>query len=68
MLLFMLVIAVTNSKKKKKPSSPGVLTGLVLPWIEFFFIQKQKMKQINNYTTLQHGFKINLKTGELKKK
>ena len=30
---------VTNSKKKRL-SSPGVLTERELPWFEFFFIQK----------------------------
>ena len=33
------VVNVTNSKKKRL-SSPGVLTERVLPWFEFFFIQK----------------------------
>ena len=28
-----------NELKKKRLSSPGVLTERVLPWFEFFFIQ-----------------------------
>ena len=40
---------VTNSKNIL--SLPGALAGRVLLWIEFFFIQKQKMKRMNNYTT-----------------
>ena len=34
-----------NELQKKKLSSPGVLTGRMLPWIEFFFIQKQRSKE-----------------------
>ena len=29
-----------NELQKKRVSSPGVLTKRVLPWFEFFFIQK----------------------------
>ena len=48
-------ISVTNSKKKV--SSPGVLTGRKLLWIGLFFIQKQKMKRMNNFFHAQHDFK-----------
>ena len=54
--------SVTNTKKKKL-SSLGILTGRVLPWIEFFFIQKQRSnEQIAIPRTAR--FQINLKTGE----
>ena len=42
-----------------KLSSSGIFAERVLLWIEFFFIQKQKMKRMNNYCIYhaQHGFK-----------
>ena len=43
--------ATLDVMNSRKLSSRGVLTGRVLLWIQFFFIQKQRMKRMNNYTT-----------------
>ena len=52
-------------QKKKRLSSLGVLTGRVLPWFQFFFIQRQK-NETNKYHAIAR-FQIKFETGELKK-
>ena len=66
-LLLLSSFSPCNKPPKKRLSSPGIFTGRVLPWIQFFFIHKfKKMRQIN--TTPQHGFKINFKPASYRKK
>ena len=52
---------VTNSKKKKTKLALGSYRTCAAMDPVLFYSKTKKMRQINNYTTPQHGFKINLK-------